>query len=74
MKAARAKIWLVRQIQGRLEGSKSMTVDLWIQDHSIVTIGVDRLKINDGEGLEDLSHGSVTWKGQVGHWATPMWH
>ena len=51
-----------------------MTVDLWIQDHSIVTIGANRLKINAGEGLEDLSHGSVMWKGQVGHRAVPMWH
>ena len=50
-----------------------MTVDLWIQDHSIVTIGANRLKINAGEGLEDLSHGSVTWNGQVGHRAAPWW-
>ena len=74
MKAAHVKIRLVRWFQGKLEGSESMTVDPWIQDHSIVTIGANRLKINAGEGLEDLSHGSVTWKGQVGHWATPMWH
>ena len=29
-----------------VEGSKSMIVDLWIQDHSIVTIGVNQHWIN----------------------------
>ena len=51
-----------------------MIVDPWIQDHSVVTIGANRLKINTREGLEDLSLGLVTWKGQVGQWVPPMWH
>ena len=67
MKVARAKIWLVRRFQGQLEGSKSMIVDPWIQDHSILTIGANRLKINPRDGLEDLSHALVMCKGQVGH-------
>ena len=51
-----------------------MAVDPWIQDHSIMTFGANQLKIDAKEGLEDLSHGSVMWKGQVGHQTAPMWH
>jgi hypothetical protein len=29
-------------------------------------LGANRLKINVGEGLEDLSHGSVMWQGPWG--------
>jgi hypothetical protein len=48
VKAARVKIWPVMWFGGRLEGSKSMTVDPWIQDHSIMTIDANRLKSTHG--------------------------
>jgi hypothetical protein len=39
----------------------SMTVGPWIQGHSILSLGANRLKISGGEGLEDLVYGLVTW-------------
>jgi hypothetical protein len=42
-------------------------------DASFEPLMMNRLDINGGEALEDLSHGSVTWQGQVGHRAVPMW-
>ena len=46
VKSAHAKIWQVSRFQSWLEASMCMTVDPWIQGHSILTFGVNRLKIN----------------------------
>jgi hypothetical protein len=42
-------------------------------DASFEPLMMNRLEISGGEALEDLSHGSVMWQGQVGHWVAPMW-
>ena len=42
-------------------------------DASFEPLMLNRLKINGGEALEDLLHGSVTWQGQVGPQAVPLW-
>ena len=42
-------------------------------DASFEPLMLNQLEINGGEALEDLSHGSVMWQGQVGHWAAPLW-
>jgi hypothetical protein len=36
-------------------------------DASFEPLMRNRLEISGGEALEDLSHGSMTWQGQVGH-------
>jgi hypothetical protein len=36
-------------------------------DASFKPLMMNRLEISGGEALEDLSHGSVMWQGQVGH-------
>jgi hypothetical protein len=54
-------------------GIQVLVVGPWIQGHSILSLGANWLKINGGEGLEDLSYGLVTWQGQVGLRATPWW-
>jgi hypothetical protein len=42
-------------------------------DASFEPLMMNQLEISGGEALEDLSHGSAMWQGQVGHRAVPMW-
>jgi hypothetical protein len=62
VKVARVKIWPVMWFGGRLEGSKSMTVDPWIQDHFIMTIDANWLKSMLGRACEAAP--MDWWRGQ----------
>ena len=41
-------------------------------DASLKPLMLIQLEMNGGEALEDLSHGSMTWQGQVEHRVAPL--